>query len=286
MAVVAHPRPSPPEPPPRCWNTARGPRGSSAVRRLLTTLLLAATALGVASPAAARPRRPRVKYEDPRQPRPSATYAALGRVACLKELKARKVGFTRVEKAPGVLAPVRLTGPVGGVLFRSDASDSQRASSSAEVFDCRLVLALSDWSRVLVARGVDEVRFASAWRPPPRSWPAERPATRHPGALAIDVKRLGKKLDPGEKVKRWLVVEKDFHGKIGAPVCGARAASRSAARASAARSRPGTDELRALVCETGDRKLFTSILTPSYDRAHRDHLHLEITPVVTWSLLL
>lgn len=210
--------------------------------------------------------------------RPSATYAALGRAACLKELRARKIGFVPVEKARGVLAPVRLTGAVAGVLYRTEAPDHERASSPAEVLDCRLVLALSDWSKVLVARGVDEVRIASAWRPPARSWPANRPATRHPGALAIDVKRLGKKLAAGEKVKRWIVVDGDFQGKIGSPVCGPQAVP--------APRTPVAKELRAIVCEAGNRRLFTSILTPSYDRAHRDHLHLEITPAVTWSLLL
>jgi hypothetical protein len=248
------------------------------VRRFLAGLAVVLAVAALASPALGRPRRPRVRYEDPRQNRPSATYAGLGRAACLKELRARKIGFAPAGKAPGVLAPVRLTGAVGGVLFRTEAPDRERAASPAEVLDCRLVLALSDWSKVLLARGVDEVRIASAWRPPARSWPADRPATRHPGALAIDVKRFGKRLAAGESTKRWIVVETDFQGRIGSAVCGPQAVP--SPRTAAAK------ELRALVCETASRKLFTSILTPNYDRAHRDHLHLEITPAVAWSLLL
>lgn len=258
-------------------NGAPPPRGSSAVRRMFAALVLAAAALCLVRPAAAGPRRPRVRYEDPRRARPSASYAALGKAACLKELAKRKIGFAPVPRARGVLAPVRLTGPIGGVLFRTNAPEGMRGASPAEVLDCRLVLALADWAHALAARGVDEVRYTSAWRPPPRSWPAKKLATRHPGALAIDVKRLGKKRAPGETAKRWLTIETDFHGKIGAPVCGPRARAPRA---------PAAKELRAIVCEAADRKLFTSILTPGYDRAHRDHLHLEIRPAVTWSLLL
>ena len=216
-------------------------------------------------------------YEDPRDPRPSATYAAMGKAACLKALAARKIPFSKVDKARGVVAPVRLAGPVGGVTFRTDAPPAERAASPAEVFDCRLVLALSDWSRVLVARGIDEVRIASAWRPAKGKARGDRIGKRHGGALAVDVLRFGKKLAAGETSRRWLSVANDFHGLIGAPVCAARGRE---ALPEAAR------ELRALACEAHAKGTFTSILTPSYNRAHRDHFHLEIRPLVEWSLLL
>ncbi len=197
--------------------------------------------------------------------------------ACRKALAARKIPFSKVDKARGVLAPVRLAGPVGGVTYRTDAPAWERASSPAEVFDCRLVLALADFSKVLVEHGIDEVRIASAWRPPSGRTRSDRPAKRHGGALAVDVLRFGKKLARGETSRRWISVATDFHGRIGAPVC---AAPRKGKLPEAAR------ELRALACEAHARKTFTSILTPAYDRAHRDHFHLEIRPSVTWSLLL
>jgi hypothetical protein len=172
---------------------------------------------------------------------------------------------------------VRLAGPIGGVTYRTDAPAWERASSPAEVFDCRLVLALSDWSKVLTAHGIDEVRIASAWRPSKGRARGDRPAKRHGGALAVDVLRFGKRPAPGETSRRWLSVAADFHGRIGASVCAAEAREKlpEAAR-----------ELRVLACEAHTRKTFTSVLTPSYDRAHRDHFHLEIRPSVTWSLLL
>lgn len=239
---------------------------------LLAALLLASV------PGLASPRKPRVRFDGEWQRRPSARYAALSKSACTRELGARKIAFTSVEKAPSVLAPVRLGGSVGGVLFRTAAPASERATSPSEVYDCRLVLALHDWSKVLVAHGIDEVRVSSAWRPPSRSWPAGKLALRHPGALAVDVKSFGKKLAAGETVKRWLSVESDFHGRIGAAPCGARARGEKVGAA--------TRELRAIVCEAADLRLFTSILTPDYDRAHHDHLHVEVRPKAQWFLLL
>jgi hypothetical protein len=243
------------------------------MRTLPRASLLAVAALLIAAPAFGL-RRPRVKYQDPRQQRPSARYAAMSKAACHKALTARKIGFALAPKSRGVLAPVRLTGDVGGVLFRTDAPAAERAVSPAEVYDCRLVLALHDWSKVLVAHGIDEVRIMTAWRPPPASWPDGKVAKRHPGGLAVDVKRFGKKLAAGEKVKRWISVEADFRGKIGGQVCGVPGLPKD------------SSTLRALVCEARDRRLFTSILTPSYDRAHKDHFHVEVRPAVEWSLFL
>ncbi len=247
------------------------------MRCSISTLLVVTAALLVVVPATARPRRPRVRYEDTRTERPSARYAALGKAACFKELSARKIAFRHAGPARGVKAPVRLAGDVGGVTFRTEAPALERAVSPAEVYDCRLVLALHDWSRVLAAHGFDEVRTIAAWRPA-RAAPAGKLATRHPGGLAVDVKRLGKKPSPGQAEKRWVRVATDFHGRIGGPVCGPSAP--------VARLPQAARELRAVVCEAKRLGIFTSILTPAYDRAHRDHLHVEIRPGAGWSLLL
>ncbi|MFO0587463.1 MAG: extensin family protein [Polyangiaceae bacterium] len=242
---------------------------------MLLAPLAFALGLTLLAPVPARHRRPRVTYEDPRDRRPSATYAAMGKAACLRELGARKIPFSKVEKAPGVIVPVRLTGPVAGVTYRTDAPDFERAQSPAEVFDCRLVLALADLSKLLVARGIDEVRIASAWRPSKRARPGKQ-GNRHAGGLAVDLMRFGKKPLPGEATRRWISIASDFHGRIGDRVCAAPSRPLSAS----------AKELRTIACEAHARKIFTSILTPDYDRAHRDHLHVEIRPGVDWSLIL
>ncbi|MDP9036465.1 MAG: hypothetical protein M3O50_16815 [Myxococcota bacterium] len=48
---------------------------------------------------------------------PARRYARLDREACEEELAGRGARFVRVEEARGVLAPVRLSGPLHGVAF-------------------------------------------------------------------------------------------------------------------------------------------------------------------------
>ncbi len=197
--------------------------------------------------------------------------------ACLHELSRRAIEFTRVDGAPGVVTPLRLPAGVGGVVYRTEAPAHLRDASPYDIFDCRLVLALSDFSRVLRAHDVDEVLLFSAYRPIVSPGRRRRDGvTRHAGGLAIDARRFGKRDTAGRHV--WLDVERDFHGRIGAPACGT----------GAARPSPPTSEareLRSIACEAADLHLFTAILTPSYDRAHQNHFHMEVTPGVRWYLV-
>lgn len=197
---------------------------------------------------------------------------------CRAELTRRAVEFTVVASAPGVLAPVRLPNDVGGVTFHTAAPAHLRKVSPFDVFDCRLVLSLHDWSPMLRAHDIDEVVLFSAWRPPPRSAAALPIARRHPGALAIDAYRFVKRAADDHGAPATLDVERDFHGTRGAPPCGADAAG----------PRPDTPEareLRSIVCEAVDQHLFTVILTPNYDVHHRNHFHLELTADVPWYLV-
>ena len=75
---------------------------------------------------------------------------------------------------------------------------------------------------------------------------------------------------------KTLVVERDFHGRIGARTCGQGAAS--------ARRRLEALELRQKSCARRRRRIFFNIeLTPDYNWAHRNHFHLEVTsPGRTW----
>ena len=94
----------------------------------------------------------------------------------------------------------------------------------------------------------------------------------------MDARRFGKRSAGPDGSKVWLDVERDFHGTLGPPPCGPGAAPPSP-------SPPEARELRSIACEAADQHLFTSILTPSYDRAHRNHFHLELTPAVRWYLV-
>lgn len=204
---------------------------------------------------------------------PAYRYAQLEPSACYAELRQRDLPVAiETERRPGLSAPVRLTGPLNGVTFRTDIAPEQRASTPYELFDCRLVLALHDFTAILREEGIQEVVMSSAYRPPPKSFTVDDQGKRHGGGLAIDMHRFG------HQDGRWIKVDRDFHGRLGADVCGTKAVPPI----------PASEEarlLRRLVCSAAQRRLFQSILTPNYDRPHHNHLHLEITLGVRWFIV-
>jgi hypothetical protein len=225
-------------------------------------------------PAKARPRRTssassHVTAPNDARDAPAYHYAQLSQAECEAELASRHIDFVR-EAATAVVQPVRLTGPLHGVVFRTDLADKVRPTSPYEVADCRLVLALDDFAEILSRHDIVEVRHYSIYRPP-RSWPEDKPGAQHVGALAIDAGRF---IDQTGAV---LDVDRDFHGAIGAKTCGDGAGPRPVT--------PGALVLRAILCEAAERRLFTVILTPNFNRPHKNHFHLEVTAGVAWFLV-
>jgi Extensin-like protein C-terminus len=200
---------------------------------------------------------------------PAVRYGAMDKATCEAELGRRAIPWTAVPEARGVLAPVRITGPLHGVLYRFSLPAAQRATSPYEVIDCRLVLALDDFAQILARYDVAEVVHLSAWRPPPaKRWPEGKLGTRHPGGLAMDMAIFRRK--DGTQLE----VLKHFHGRIGATTCGPRTGPQP--------KTAEADALRGIVCEAADARLFNVALTPDYNRQHRNHFHLEVTPRVSW----
>jgi hypothetical protein len=193
----------------------------------------------------------------------ASRYAALGRARCESELKKRKIRFVRVAEARGVVSPVRLAGPLSGVTFRSMLPLKQRRTSPYEIYDCRLVLALDDFAKILARHDITEVVHYSVYRPPRKKKKLRGPGRRHTGGLAIDAAVFK------TKDGRAMSVLKDFDGRRGRKPCGPGA-------------KPSPTELRTIVCEAADAELFNVLLTPNYNRAHRNHFHLEVTPGVRW----
>ncbi|MDB4953350.1 MAG: hypothetical protein JWO36_919 [Myxococcales bacterium] len=203
---------------------------------------------------------------------PAYRYGSLSKDACEAELTTRKIAFTpEPSPVPGVLAPVRIEGPLHGVEFRGDLAEKARAESPYEIADCRLVLSLDDFAEILTTHGIVEVRHYSMYRPPAKDWPADKLGTRHNGALALDAGRF---IDKAGKV---LDVTKDFNGAIDAKTCGEGATPNPVT--------PEATELRAILCEAVDRRLFNVVLTPNYNKPHKNHFHLEITAGVKWFLV-
>ncbi len=199
---------------------------------------------------------------------PAIRYGALESAECIRELRDRGIDFREEPPTRGVSIPVRLLGPLAGVSYRTDLSDRERKNTPWEIYDCRLVLSLADFSEILAKHGVREVRIFSAYRPPPQNG-GDQGSKRHQAALAVDVRTLKK--DTGEE----LVVLDDFDQNPGVEPC-------SEAREP---SDPAAKELHAITCETARAHLFNSILTPNFDERHRNHFHLEVAPGKAWFLL-
>jgi hypothetical protein len=198
--------------------------------------------------------------EDP----PAQRYAAMSRDDCEAELTTRKIEFER-DDASGVMAPVRLKGPLRGVTYRTNLKQEQRETTVWEIADCRLVLALDDFAAILAKHDIVEVRHYSMYRKPRAH--DDKVRSQHAGGLALDAARFIRK--DGSQ----LDVLDDFKGRRGSKTCGKKARKVKDAAAI---------ELREIVCEAVDQQLFTVTLTPNFNRAHKNHFHLELTPDVKW----
>ena len=195
---------------------------------------------------------------------PLLGWAALDRDACEAELGKRNIAFTRGEDTAGVRAPIRLNGPLHGVAIHSRLPAAQRSKFKADLIDCRLAIALDEFATTLAARDIDEVILLSGYRSKNEGGcTVKYPGEQHCAALAVDVASFGKK--DGRK----LVVEKDFHGKIGNLTCET--------------GTPAPNELWEIACGAAGRQ-FQVILTPNWNAEHHNHFHLELS-VHEWVLI-
>jgi hypothetical protein len=204
---------------------------------------------------------------------PNVRYARLDAAECENELRRREIAFVAAEATPGVLAPVRLRGPLhAGVSIHSVLPPPARARAAMEIFDCRLVLALDDFAGLLAAHDIVEMTHLSAFRSRAAHGCTPKYAGKqHCAALAVDVRSFAK------KDGSVLSVERDFHGRVGQSTC-----------ADGSRPNPETPaakELWGLVCDAAARGIFHVILTPNFNAQHYNHMHLEITPDAGWMLV-
>jgi len=200
---------------------------------------------------------------------PAYVYANMTNAEALAELKTRGIPFKpATPPLPGVRAPIRLTGKLHGVWLHSALPPEKREDSIFEILDARLALALDDFCRILAAHDIVEVVHFTMYRPP-RDEPsdAEGYRFRHPGGLAFDFGAAKKRNG------QWLAIGPHWAEQIGAKTCGKRARR--------IENRKGR-ELRSIVCEAYDQRLFHYSLTPHYDAPHADHLHLELKPDTKW----
>lgn len=189
-------------------------------------------------------------------PRERRALASMTAEQCADRLSALGVAFEALSAdVPGVQAPIRLRGPIAGIAIEG----------RAEVLDCRLALALASWSSALRARGVRALRSLSVHRPGARVAGSRR-VSGHAHALAIDVGAL--ELDDETTIE---VLEGWEARAAGADPCGEYPESERSAL------------MRSAVCAAVEAGLFQIVLTPHHDRAHQNHVHLELVPDVSWS---
>jgi hypothetical protein len=205
---------------------------------------------------------------------PNMRYAHLTPEACMTEIGKRAIKTEAVPKGmvTGVASPLWLRGNLNGIFVHSPLAPSAREHSSAEVFDCRLVLALDDFAALAASHDVVEIVHLSAYRP--RSSFGCTPkydGKQHCAALAVDIGSFKK------KDGTVMHVERDFHGHVGLGTCAPNVGPKPASK--------NADELWGFVCDSARRATFNVILTPNYNVQHKNHFHLEITPDAGWMLI-
>lgn len=201
---------------------------------------------------------------------PASRYGRMSAKSCLAEVRKRKLPVVALGPTRGVPIPVRIAGELHGIKVHSGLPKSQWASSPYEIVDCRLALAIDDFTALLWKHDVVELVHMSAYRPPPKKWPDGKPGKRHGAAMALDaavfVKRNGTRL----------VVEKHFKGRRRSVPCP------KVRPASWAHQSAETKELRSIFCEAREHGVFHVMLSPNFNWAHRNHFHLEVAAHPRW----
>lgn len=175
--------------------------------------------------------------------------------ACYSALQAAEVGFERVPeaRAAGIAWPIELSGPIAGVKVYG-----ARKNAPTNYLDCRLALALVEWAPLLKRKGVVGLEHYSMYRAEATVDQSTKPSG-HALGRAIDVAFFD--LRDG----RRLSVLGDWKNR-----------TRGAAPCEADSMNDAEKLMRELVCEALDRGLFRTVVTPHYNDAHANHVHLEV----------
>jgi len=171
-------------------------------------------------------------------PVPTASVSESG-AECLAELREAKVGFAPLRELPGVTTPVEIRGRLGGVEYWV-------VGGTPLQMDCRLALTLAKVGAVLGHHGVTRVRFSGAYVYKTTS---SGRLSHHAYGLAIDLHEF-------TFGQRTVSVKQAFSRNVGC--------------------QQPVPALNRLACDLKATSYFDEFLTPDYNAAHRDHLHLSI----------
>lgn len=187
-----------------------------------------------------------------------------GAAACYQGLRDANVAFDEVTpaRAGGIDYPIKLTGELGGIRIRGNGKQAPTA-----YLDCRLAEALLAWTPTLRAAGITAIDHYSMYRKNAKVAGTSKPSG-HASGFAIDAARFH--FADGTEVG----VLDDWEDRTrGADPCSARPHESSHAR-----------RVRDVVCEAAEKGIFQIVITPHYNEAHHNHVHLEIAeqPRAAW----
>lgn len=202
---------------------------------------------------------------DSRLPRGRAI-ANLTEDACLRVLREQHVAYERVDgaEAVGVRTPIRVRGALAGIQIETRESGDELHS----IMDCRMAVAILAWAPALHAANVQRIDHYSIYRPH-AVVAGTNTRSGHASAMAFDSAVYhfsdGTRADVltgwGDRTR-------------GDDPCGEYDGETDQAKA-----------MRRAVCSAIHDEIFEIVLTPHYDRAHQNHVHLELRPDVNWAFI-
>jgi hypothetical protein len=183
-----------------------------------------------------------------------------GSETCLAELRSLDVRFDASPAKRGIATPVRMWVPIHGLRFTYDRQPRQSI-----VLDCELAVAVARMAGVLSDAGVVEVIDSGAYHyrctapatDPPRCSGSQ--LSSHAFGLGFDIRELVAADGARYSFLRDWVIDPPSARTCEVTAIGVK-----------------NSFLHRVVCDLFRARLFTTYLTPNYDRYHRDHLHLDV----------
>jgi hypothetical protein len=191
---------------------------------------------------------------------------------CIDQLKQKGITFTETT-ARGVDDAVKIKGPIGGVKFVRDDGDEYASDPMA----CSFVLTLERFAQLLKSKGVVKVgtlgsycyRCCCAWSP---SNDCRSPTDPEPdcGSNGYSNHSWGRALDV-----RYLFMQGGQVYDINDTDQWIEGTSSTTCTTGLSKQTGVSKVLYSIVCETAQQQIFSTILTPNYNDAHRNHWHMD-----------
>lgn len=164
---------------------------------------------------------------------------------CLSVLSQAGVSYKQGSSNGMMFNPVVIGGRVAGVEF---------VSKMPIIVECDFAVALLKMAQVLSAQGIEAIGFFSVYRP-------SSGYSFHSLGLAADINWF--------KHRKWKVgvwIKSNFEVNENERTCDYRT-----------RTKRGKIIMDA-ICELWEKRIFNTIVTPNYNDAHSNHIHVDLRP--------